>query len=173
MSHEPAVQFAAASRIHMGLAVKNLQETVAFYRALFGQQPTKTRPHYARFEVAEPLVNLALNEVGGQTGPNNAVAHFGIQVKTTAAVNAIGKRLAAAGLATRIEEQVTCCYAVQNKIWATDPDGNQWEVYVLLDDQGSSHASNQGQCCDDQCCQDQRLIGKVDQRQGAVACCTP
>ena len=82
MKNESAVQFETDSRIHMGLAVRNLERSVAFYRTLFGQGPTKTRPGYAKFEVAEPPVNLALNEVGGATGPNNPVAHFGIQVKS-------------------------------------------------------------------------------------------
>jgi catechol 2,3-dioxygenase-like lactoylglutathione lyase family enzyme len=92
--NESAVQFSTESRIHMGLAVKDLEKSVAFYRTLFGQKPTKTRPHYAKFEVAEPPVNLSLNEVGGDTGPNNAVAHFGIQVKSTEAVKAVAERMA-------------------------------------------------------------------------------
>ena len=116
MKHESAVEFETNSRIHMGLAVKNLERSVAFYRSLFGQEPTKTRPRYAKFEVAEPPVNLALNEVGGDTGPNNPVAHFGIQVKSTEAVKTIAGRLKDAGLKTKTEENVTCCYAVQNKV---------------------------------------------------------
>ena len=83
MKNESAVQFETHSRIHMGLAVKSLERSIAFYSTLFGQGPTKTRPRYAKFEVAEPPVNLAINEVGGATGPNNPVAHFGIQVKST------------------------------------------------------------------------------------------
>jgi catechol 2,3-dioxygenase-like lactoylglutathione lyase family enzyme len=131
----------------MGLAVKSLERSVAFYRSLFGQEPTKTRPGYAKFEVAEPPVNLALNEVGGDTGPNNPVAHFGIQVKTTGAVKVVASRLKNAGLETRAEENVTCCYAVQNKVWATDPDGNKWEVYVVLDNDGAHHHSSADACC--------------------------
>jgi hypothetical protein len=119
---------------------------MAFYRALFGRDPTKTRPRYAKFEVAEPPVNLALNEVGGETGPNNPVAHFGIQLKSTQAVKEIADRLTKAGMETRVEENVTCCYAVQNKVWATDPDGNRWEVYVVLDNDGAHHHSSQD-CC--------------------------
>ena len=162
MNHESAVQFPTDSRIHMGLAVKNLERSLAFYRTLFGQEPTKTRPGYAKFEVVEPPVNLALNEVGGATGPNNPVAHFGIQVKSTAAVLAVAGRLQVAGLQTRAEEQVTCCYAVQNKVWATDPDGNRWEVYVVLDNDGAHHHSSQDACCADmpECCEDK------------AACCT-
>lgn len=139
-------QFAGQSRIHMGLAIKDLEKSVAFYRTLFGQEPSKTRPNYAKFEVAEPSVNLSLNEVGGPTGPNHPIAHFGIQVKSPEVVSAFARRLAEAGLATEIEEHVTCCYAVQDKVWATDPDGNKWEVYVVLDENGAHH-HNSGACC--------------------------
>jgi catechol 2,3-dioxygenase-like lactoylglutathione lyase family enzyme len=147
MTQESAVQFDTDSRIHMGLAVKDLDRSIAFYRTLFGQEPTKVRANYAKFEVAEPPVNLSLNQVGGQTGPNNPVAHFGIQVKSIAAVNAVAERLDRAGVETSVEENVTCCYAVQNKVWATDPDGNKWEVYVVLDDQAAQHHSSANACC--------------------------
>jgi catechol 2,3-dioxygenase-like lactoylglutathione lyase family enzyme len=163
MKHESAVEFETNSRIHMGLAVKSLERSVAFYRTLFGQEPTKTRTRYAKFEVAEPPVNLALNEVGGDTGPNHPVAHFGIQVKTTEAVKQIANRLKTSGLETRAEENVTCCYAVQYKVWATDPDGNKWEVYVVLDNDGAHHHSSADAGCADKpdCCEDK------------AACCTP
>ena len=162
MTQESAVHFQTDSRIHMGLAVKSLEQSLAFNRSLFGQGPTKTRPRYAKFEVAEPPVNLALNEVGGDTGPNNPVAHFGIQVKSTEAVGTVAGRLRDAGLETAVEDNVTCCYAVQNKVWATDPDGNKWEVYVVLDNDGKQHYSTQTECCADKpgCCEDK------------AACCT-
>jgi catechol 2,3-dioxygenase-like lactoylglutathione lyase family enzyme len=147
MLNESAVQFETDSRIHMGLAVTDLEKSVAFYRTLFAQEPTKTRPRYAKFEVAQPPLNLSLNEVGGVTGPQNPVAHFGIQVKSTAAVQRVADRLAEAGLQTATEENVTCCYAVQHKVWATDPDGNKWEVYVVLDNDGAHHHSSQSACC--------------------------
>lgn len=148
MSNVSAVEFATSSRIHFGLAVRDLESSVRFYRTLFGVAPTKTRPGYARFEVAEPPLNLALNEVGGATGPNNAVAHFGIQVKSVEAVQSVARRLTEAGLAVRPEEHVTCCYAVQSKVWAVDPDGNKWEVYVVLNDDGAQHHSSASDCCD-------------------------
>ena len=149
MMKESAVEFATASRIHVGLPVKDLARSAAFYGTLLGQGPTKTRPRYAKFEVAEPPVNLALNEVGGATGPNSPVAHFGIQVKSAAAVEEIAARLRQSGIETTVEENVTCCYAVQNKVWAADPDGNKWEVYVVLDNEGASHASSASECCHD------------------------
>ena len=163
MKNESAVQFETTSRVHIALAVNNLERSVTFYRTLFGQPPTKTRPRYAKFEVAEPPVNLALNEMGGATGPNNPVAHFGIQVKSTEAVGAVAARLREAGLETAVENNVTCCYAVQNKVWATDPDGNKWEVYVVLDNDAARHRSSQSACCADRpdCCEDK------------AACCAP
>ena len=170
MNHESAVAFGTNSRIHMGLAVKNLGRSVAFYRTLFGQGPTKARPGYAKFEVAEPPVNLALNEVGGETGPNNPVAHFGVQVKSTAAVKEVAGRLKEAGLATRAEENVTCCYAAQNKVWATDPDGNKWEVYVVLDNDAQHHSA-QSVCCADKpdCCEDKAACcAAAPESEGAV-----
>lgn len=159
MKNDSDVQFETESRIHMGLAVKSLERSVAFYTTLFGQGPTKTRPHYAKFEVAEPPVNLALNEMdwsdtpsAGQfsIGPNNPIAHFGIQVKLKTAVQLAAERLKAAGWTTSGEEDVTCCYATQNKVWAADPDGNKWEVYVVLNNDGRQHAPTQNAssgCC--------------------------
>lgn len=147
MTHESAVQFATESRIHMALAVADLGASLAFYRILFGQEPTKTRPRYAKFEVAEPPVNLSLNEVEGATGPGNHVAHFGIQVKSVAAVKAVAERLGKAQVATRAEDQVACCYAVQTKVWVNDPDGNKWEIYVVLDNNANQYLSSQGGCC--------------------------
>jgi catechol 2,3-dioxygenase-like lactoylglutathione lyase family enzyme len=156
MKNESAVRFDTESRVHMAFPVKDLEQSIAFYRTLFGQGPTKIRPRYAKFEVAEPPVNLALNEVGGLTGPNNPIAHFGIQVKSTAAVGKIAERLRESSLVTAVEDQVSCCYAVQNKVWATDPDGNKWEVYVVLDNDGPQHHSSRTECCGDQpgCCED-------------------
>src|SRR5688572_312757 len=95
MQQDSAVQFATKKRIHMALAVTNLDQSIAFYRQLLGQSPTKVRPGYAKFEVAEPPVNLSLNETAGPTGPTNATAHFGIQVKSTAEVRALSASLAA------------------------------------------------------------------------------
>lgn len=147
MNTNSTVQFETESRIHIGLAVKCLRKSITFYTSLFGQPPTKIRPRYAKFEVAEPLVNLSLNEVRGSTGQHHPVAHFGIQVKTSEAVKRIAAAMGESGLKTRIEENVTCCYAVQDKVWVSDPDGNNWEVYVVLDHDGQQHASNQTSCC--------------------------
>lgn len=147
MNQDSAVEFTTQSRVHMGLAVQDLQRSLRFYRTLFGQLPTKTRPGYAKFEVAEPPLNLSLNQVVGNTAPAHSVSHFGIQVKSSDKVQMMSKVLAEAGYKTRVEEEVSCCYAVQNKVWATDPDGNHWEVYVVLNNDAPQHASSSGQCC--------------------------
>ena len=147
MTQESAVQFDTDSRIHLALAVKQLDRSICFYRTLFGQEPTKIRPHYAKFEIAEPPVNLALNQVHGKTGPNHPVAHFGIQVKSTAAVREVADRLRRAAFTAEAEENVTCCYAVQNKVQVMDPEGNKWEVYVVLEDDGGHHHSAGNTCC--------------------------
>lgn len=147
MANESAVDFETKSRVHIGMPVEDLERSMMFYRTLFGQEATKVRPHYAKFEVAEPPLNLSLNEVGSETGSINPVAHFGIQVKLVEAVKEVAGRLARAGFATKTEENSTCCYAVQTKIWAADPDGNKWEVYVVLDNDGAHHYSSESACC--------------------------
>jgi len=156
MTTESAVRFATESRAHIALAVRDIDRAVAFYGTLFGLEPTKRRPRYARFEVDEPPLNLALNEVAGPIGPGHPVAHLGIQVQSSAAVARMAERLAGAGLGPRVEEQVTCCFAVQDKVWAADPDGNPWEVYVVTDDAAALRGSTSETCCTDdskgECC---------------------
>jgi catechol 2,3-dioxygenase-like lactoylglutathione lyase family enzyme len=149
MTTDSDVQFDTISRIHLGLAVHDVERSTDFYQILLNQPPTKTRPGYAKFEVAEPPVNLSLNQASGPTAPPNPITHYGIQVKSTKAVAAAAERLAGAGLPARTEENVTCCYAVQNKVWATDPDGNLWEIFVVLDNNGTHRQSSQGGCCAD------------------------
>ena len=114
-NHASAVDFAGASRIHIGLAVRDLERSKRFYQTLFGQAPTKERPGYAKFEPSEPLVNLSLNQADPGAATRALPAHYGIQVKSSAAVVEAAHRFRAAGLEPRMEEQTTCCYAVQDK----------------------------------------------------------
>jgi catechol 2,3-dioxygenase-like lactoylglutathione lyase family enzyme len=169
MNRLSAVEFATETRIHIGLAVKDLAVATSFYETLFGQPPSKTRPGYAKFEVAEPAVNLSLNQIAGETGPRNAVAHYGIQVKSTDAVARMRERFAGTGMGIRVEDNVTCCYAVQDKVWVADPDGNKWEVFVVLDNEGPQHAQS-GSCCPDtvSCCSetDKKPVELI-----ALGCC--
>jgi catechol 2,3-dioxygenase-like lactoylglutathione lyase family enzyme len=120
-------------KLHLALNVNNLQESLAFYRALWGTEPVKVRTGYAKFDLAEPAVNLTLNE--NPVKGLGALNHLGIQVGSTEAVLAMRERLQERGLTTKDEMQTDCCYAIQDKIWITDPNGYHWEVFVVLQDQ--------------------------------------
>src|SRR5690606_9312411 len=115
MTTESAVEFPTPTRVHVALAARDVSQAIAFYRALLGQEPTKVRPGYAKFEVLDPPLNLALNETPEATAPP-LPQHFGIQVKRRAAIAELASRLAAQGFRGAAENQVTCCYAVQDKI---------------------------------------------------------
>lgn len=116
---------------HVSLNVANLDASVAFYETAFGVEATKRRPGYAKFDLQAPSLNLSLVEAP-RTGLN--ASHFGIQVASSEDVRAADRRFTAAGLTTRSEEATTCCYAVQDKVWIEDPDGNAWEVFVVKAD---------------------------------------
>jgi catechol 2,3-dioxygenase-like lactoylglutathione lyase family enzyme len=124
-----------ALKAHISINVTNVERSIAFYRKMLGIEPLKVRTGYAKFDLQNPPLNLAMNEVAlGAEGKVSRLSHLGIQVGSTEDVLAIRERWAAAGLATRDEMQTSCCYAVQDKTWVTDPDGNEWEVFVVLED---------------------------------------
>ncbi len=116
---------------HVSLNVTNIDASVAFYEKAFGVKPTKLRPGYAKFDLASPSLNLTMQEAP-RTGVN--ASHFGIQVASTDDVVQATARFRDAGLPTRTEEDTECCYAVQDKVWVEDPDGNQWEVFFVKAD---------------------------------------
>jgi catechol 2,3-dioxygenase-like lactoylglutathione lyase family enzyme len=147
---ESIIDFPGSRRIHVALAVTDLARSRAFYRALLDVEPSKVRPGYVKFEPDDPSVNLTLNEVATVDAPV-APAHFGVQVMSTDAVLAAARRLREAGLETDAEQRTTCCYAVQDKVWVTDPDGHHWEVFVVLDD-AATRAEADAACCDPHCC---------------------
>ena len=119
--------------MHVSLNVGDIQRSVVFYEAFFGVPAHKRRPGYANFDIASPPLKLALQENAITPGAGT-LSHLGIQVGSIAEVEAARDRLKASGLASFDENDTVCCYARQNKVWATDPDGNGWEVYVLLDE---------------------------------------
>jgi catechol 2,3-dioxygenase-like lactoylglutathione lyase family enzyme len=119
------------SRIQLALNVSDLDAAVAFYTKLFGTEPAKLRPGYANFAVADPPLKLVLIEGQSAGGTLN---HLGVEVSSTHDVAAAQGRLAAAGLATAVEDEVTCCYAVQDKVWVDGPDKEPWEIYTVLAD---------------------------------------
>lgn len=119
------------SRVQLALNVSNLDEAVAFYSKLFDTEPAKLRPGYANFAVAEPPLKLVLIEGHGEGGTLN---HLGIEVASTDDVGAAQARLAGEGLTTATEDEVACCYAVQDKVWVDGPDREPWEIYTVLSD---------------------------------------
>jgi len=141
----------AVLRPHLALTVSDVDRSIEFYRALFGIEPSKVRPGYAKFEVREPGLNFTLNE-GDRDGELGAFNHAGIQVASTDDVLRARARLVEAGLATFDEMDTTCCYAKQDKIWVTAPDGESWEVFVThaeSDEHATSVAreGDQVACC--------------------------
>ena len=119
-------------KAHLALNVRNVEESIAFYRKMLGIEPSKVRTGYAKFDVQHPPLNLTLNQ--GVFDNQGALSHLGIQVADTADVLAVRKNWEDAGLLTRDEMQTNCCYALQDKTWVRDPDGNEWEVFVVLQD---------------------------------------
>ena len=155
------------SRIQLALRVADLDTAVDFYSRLFDATPAKRRPGYANFAVAEPPLKLVLLE--GAPGEPTRMDHLGVEVPTAAEVAAATDRLAGAGLATRVEEATTCCYAVQDKVWVTGPGGEPWEVYTVTADarpdlEGRTEPELSAVGGDGRCC-----AGSA--APGAAACC--
>lgn len=119
------------SRVQIALNVSNVDAAVDFYSKLLGAEPAKRRPGYANFAIAHPPLKLVLIENPDAPGTLN---HLGIEVESTAEVAVANDRLKQVGLAPAPEEKVTCCYALQDKVWVHDPDGAPWEIYTVLAD---------------------------------------
>jgi catechol 2,3-dioxygenase-like lactoylglutathione lyase family enzyme len=149
-------------KAHVSLNVSNVDASVAFYEKLFEVSPTKRRPGYAKFDLSEPSLNLTMQEAP-RTGTN--ASHFGIQVARTEDVATAWTRFKEAGLKTLTEENTECCYALQDKVWVEDPDGNSWEVFVVKADAPIlEKAPSASGCC----------VPKVQRREGAKVgggCC--
>ena len=117
---------------HVAMNVRNVESSIEFYKKMFGIQPSKVRTRYAKFDVQSPSLNLTLNE--NSFTERGALSHMGIQVETTEDVLAMRELWHQQGLYTRDEMDTNCCYAIQDKTWVSDPDGNEWEVFVVKED---------------------------------------
>jgi len=130
---------------HVSLNVSNIDASVAFYEKIFGMQATKRRPGYAKFDLASPSLNLTMQEAP-RTGVN--ASHFGMQVASSEDVAGAWTRFKEAGLKTLTEENTECCYALQDKVWVEDPDGNSWEVFVVKGEASvAKEQTSKGGCC--------------------------
>ena len=132
------------SRVQLALNVSDIDQAVEFYRKLFATEPAKRRPGYANFAIAEPPLKLVLIENADGVGRIN---HLGVEVMSTAEVTDAQQRLAGEGLTTSLEEQVSCCYAEQDKVWVDDPDGAPWEIYTVLADADAPHSPTGVDAC--------------------------
>lgn len=130
------------SRLQLALNVDDVEAAIAFYGKLFDAEPAKRKPGYANFALNDPPLKLVLIENPGSGGSLN---HLGIEVGSSREVEATSARLEEQGLASRSEEGIDCCYALQDKVWVSDPDGAPWEVYTVLGD-------TEGQPSAEACC---------------------
>ncbi|WUH89448.1 VOC family protein [Streptomyces sp. NBC_00433] len=144
------------SRVQLALRVADLEGSIAFYSKLFGTAPAKRRDGYANFAITEPPLKLVLIE--GEAGQDTRLDHLGVEVPSPQEVTAATTRLKDAGLATFEENDTSCCYALQDKVWVTAPGRESWEVYTVkadADTLGRSADAAPQACC------------------GTTACCTP
>lgn len=144
------------SRVQLALRVADLEGSIAFYSKLFGTEPAKRRPGYANFAITEPPLKLVLLE--GENEEPTRLDHLGVEVEDAAQVTDAVARLSGQGLATDVEENTTCCYAVQDKVWVTGPGAERWEVYTVLADARpdlEGRAGTEDAACDQAsgCCQ--------------------
>ena len=131
-------------KTHISLNVADVENSIKFYRKMFGVEPFKVRSDYAKFDIANPPLNLTMSQVNFERG--GSLSHLGLQVESTEEVLAIGKRWVENGLTTLDEMKTDCCYALQDKTWVQDPDGNRWEVFTVLENtEGKENAASA--CC--------------------------
>jgi catechol 2,3-dioxygenase-like lactoylglutathione lyase family enzyme len=154
-----------ALKVHVAINVRNLETSVEFYRKLFDLEPSKVRTGYAKFDISNPPLNFSLNEHSfTETG---ALSHLGIQVASTEDVLTIREQWHQRGLFTRDEMQTDCCFATQDKTWVLDPDGNEWEVFVVLKDNLPERAEVSSSCYVSVCCDEH-----ANQQAAANCACT-
>ncbi|MFJ8946523.1 ArsI/CadI family heavy metal resistance metalloenzyme [Streptomyces sp. NPDC102395] len=152
------------SRAQLALRVSDLEASITFYSKLFGVEPAKRREGYANFAIAEPPLKLVLIE--GEPGEETRLDHLGVEVESTGQVSAATARLKEAGLATFEENDTSCCYALQDKVWVHGPGKEPWEVYVVKADADTLGKRADPDGAGDGCCTSQA----TDEAPAAVGC---
>ena len=153
-------------KAHLAINVNDVSASIDFYKKMLGIEPSKIRTGYAKFDVQNPPLNLTLNEVPFEG--KGALSHLGIQVAATEDVTALRNRWEESGLLARDEMQTTCCYALQDKAWVSDPDGNEWEVFVVLEDNLSEEVQG---AADKTCCVPTFVDIEGNKQAVPTACC--
>ena len=130
------------SRLHCALNTNHFKASVDFYTKLFGQHPAKLEDGYAKFSCEDPSVNLTLNQVSIPIH-QDAINHLGIEVEDAKAVMVAKERLEQLGLTTKLEENVNCCYDIQDKVQVTDPNGHSWEFFFVKDEDSTGNKQSE------------------------------
>jgi len=154
------MQATTTRKMHVAVNSHKFEESVAFYRSFFGNEPVKLKPGYAKFELEEPGLNFTLNQTA-VAPEGSTLNHLGIQVGSPEDVAQATKRLTESGFITLEENDTVCCYALQDKVWVTDPNGYRWEVFVVKEDHvtderdpavQAAKARSEEACCAPDCC---------------------
>jgi catechol 2,3-dioxygenase-like lactoylglutathione lyase family enzyme len=130
-------------RMHVMLGVKNLDESVKFYSALFDSAPTVSKSDYAKWMLEDPRVNFSIAEKAGAHG----IEHLGIQAESAAELEQLRARIARAGGVVRNEGETTCCYANSDKTWVVDGQGVAWEGFYTSGVAKSYYGEGSLGCC--------------------------
>ena len=137
-------------RLHVHIAVDDLNKSIGFYSTLFGTEPCVLKDDYAKWMLEDPKVNLAISQRTRSAG----VDHLGIQAESDGELREIAARLKSAGEAVLDQEATTCCYAQSNKAWVNDPSGVRWETFYTFgeatsygEDEPAVAATTQQSCC--------------------------
>jgi catechol 2,3-dioxygenase-like lactoylglutathione lyase family enzyme len=153
------------SRVQLALRVSDLEGSIAFYAKLFGVEPAKRRPGYANFAIEQPPLKLVLLE--GEPDQPTVMDHLGVEVFTEDEVNAATTRLTDSGLVTLTEDDTTCCYALQDKVWVHGPGNEPWEVYVVKGDADNLNKDENSPCC----CGEATVSDEDEKSPTAASCC--
>jgi catechol 2,3-dioxygenase-like lactoylglutathione lyase family enzyme len=135
-------------RMHVAVNCTDLEKSLVFYKAFFGAEPAKVKDNYAKFELDDPALHFSLNVSPFEK--EGVLNHLGFQVNDTGEVVAMGERLRQSGLLLIDEMNTTCCYAVQDKVWVYDPDGNAWEIFYTKEDsefESAGDVTDLSPCC--------------------------
>jgi catechol 2,3-dioxygenase-like lactoylglutathione lyase family enzyme len=159
------------SRVQLALRVSDLEGSIRFYSSLFGVEPAKRRPGYANFAVTEPPLKLVLLE--GEADRPTVMDHLGVEVESTDEVDDATERLSQLGLFTQVEDDTTCCYARQDKVWVQGPGHEPWEVYTVKEDSPDFGTSGIITTMPDQgTAEAAGTSGEASVCCGATACCS-
>lgn len=131
-----------SGRVQLALNVTDLEQSVEFYSRLFNVAPAKRKPGYANFAIESPPLKLVLIE--GDSG--GSINHLGVEVADSTSVDDAAERFSLKGMATDVERATTCCYAIQDKVWVSAPDGERWEYYTVLEDTDATD-TGEASCC--------------------------